>query len=315
VNPALSLRPVRERLEELVGRPVAFAPDCVGPDARDAVAALGDGGILLLENLRFHAGEEANDPEFSAQLAGLCDLYVNDAFGTAHRAHASTAGIAAHVGKSAAGFLMQKELESLSRGLAGADRPYVSVVGGSKISGKIELIESFLKIADDILIGGAMAYTFFRAQGIGTGKSMVEDDRIELARALLASAGESGKRIRLPEDHVVATSFDGDRLRTTSIGDTLPDEMGLDIGPRTVAAYSQVIASAKTVVWNGPMGVFENPRLAEGTFGVARAIASSSAFSIVGGGDSAAAVNEAGLSRRISHVSTGGGAALEFLSG
>ncbi len=314
-NPEFSLEPVRDRLAAMLGMDVAFARDCVGPEAVEAVARLKDGEVLLLENLRFHAEEEANDPDFAEALASLCDLYVNDAFGAAHRAHASTAGLPARVGQSAAGFLLQKELESLGRALEGAKRPYVSIVGGAKISGKIELIENFLNIADDILIGGAMAYTFLRAEGVQTGKSLVEEDRVPLARDLLEAARHSGRRIRLPEDHIVAASFDGDAMRTTSIGETAAGEMGLDIGPQTVRTYSDVIATAATLVWNGPMGVFENPRFAEGTFAVARSVASSSAFSIVGGGDSAAAVNESGLADRIGHISTGGGAALEFLSG
>ena len=314
-DPRFSLQPIRQRLEELTGNAVAFAPDCVGPDVGAAVDRMVDGDLLLLENLRFHAGETANDPDFSRALAQLCDVYVNDAFGTAHRAHASTVGIASHVEKSAAGFLMHKELESLSRALEGADRPYVSIVGGAKISGKIELIESFLNLADEILIGGAMAYTFLRAKGIETGKSLVEEDRVSLASELLRSAQVRGRRIQLPEDHVVARNFEGDGARTAAITDTSADEMGLDIGPRTIEAYNNIIAAAKTVVWNGPMGVFENPRFEEGTFAVGHAVAASDAFSIVGGGDSAAAVNQAGLADQISHVSTGGGAALEFLSG
>ena len=313
-DPALSLEPAARRLGELMGREVRFVPDCVGPAAADAVRGMADGDVVLVENLRFHAGEEANAPDFARALAGLCDVYVNDAFGTAHRAHASTAGIAAHVDVAAAGFLMQKELQALTRALAGAQTPYVAIVGGAKISGKIELIENFLNIADDILIGGAMAYTFLRARDVGTGRSLVEGDRVPLARQLLETAAARGRRIRLPVDHVVARGFDGEGCRTVSIEETGADEMGLDIGPRTVERYAGVIGSAATLVWNGPMGVFENPRFAEGTLGIARAVASSSAFSIVGGGDSAAAVHRSGLSGGIDHVSTGGGAALEFLA-
>lgn len=314
-DPAFSVEPVARRLGELMGREVRFVRDCVGPEAAGAVAGMADGGVVLLENLRFHAGEEANAPDFARALAGLCDVYVNDAFGTAHRAHASTAGIAAHVECAAAGFLMQTELRALTRALAGADTPYVAIVGGAKISGKIELIENFLNIADDILIGGAMAYTFLRARGVRTGRSMVEEVRVPMARELLETAASRGRRIRLPEDHVVARGFDGDGLRTSPVDETAADEMGLDIGPRTVEVYAGAIAEAATLVWNGPMGVFENPRFAEGTLGIARAVASSPAFSIVGGGDSAAAVHRSGLSDRIDHVSTGGGAALEFLAG
>jgi phosphoglycerate kinase len=314
-DPAMSLAPAALRLGELLGRKVGLAPDCVGARVEALVEGLADGDVLLLENLRFHPEEEANDPEFSRRLARLADFYVNDAFGTAHRAHASTVGIVAYVERAASGFLMGRELTSLGRALKGADHPYVSIIGGAKISGKIELIESFLRIADDILIGGAMAYTFLRARGIATGKSLVEEDRIELAASLLETAERTGRRILLPEDHVVAKDMDGTGLRTVDVDETAPDEMGLDVGPRTVERYSGVIARARTVVWNGPMGVFENPKFSDGTFGVGRAVAGSAAFSIVGGGDSAAAAHAAGIADRIDHVSTGGGAALEFLSG
>ena len=314
-SPALSLGPVALRLGELLGGPVRFAPDCVGPSVEAMVEGLEVGATLLLENLRFHPEEEANESEFAADLARLCDVYVNDAFGAAHRAHASTVGIVSHLGQGAAGFLMGQEVEALGRALDQSAHPYVSIIGGAKISGKIELIENFLGIADEILIGGAMAYTFLRAQGVATGKSLVEEDRVALAQELLESAERKGRRILLPEDHVVARSLDGDGVRTVGIGDTAPDEMGLDIGPQTIERYSEVIGVAKTVVWNGPMGVFENSNFAEGTFAVGRAVANSSAFSIVGGGDSAAAVHASGLADAISHVSTGGGAALEFLSG
>jgi phosphoglycerate kinase len=298
-----------------LGRPVALAQDCIGPAVERATEGLKDGEVLLLENLRFHKEEEANDPGFARKLAALADVYVNDAFGAAHRAHASTAGIVGSMDQAGAGFLMLGELEALGRAVGEVERPYVSIVGGAKISGKIELIENFLKIADDILIGGAMAYTFLRAQGKNTGRSIVEEDRLTLATDLLSAAKASGRRIHLPVDHVVAKTFEGEGARTTSIAQTQADEMGLDIGPETVTAYSAVIRGAKTVVWNGPMGVFENPKFGEGTFGLARAVAASDAFSIVGGGDSAAAVHAAGLAGKISHVSTGGGAALEFLSG
>jgi phosphoglycerate kinase len=311
-----SLYPVFERLKTVVGPTgIYFASDCVGEATRDQVAALEDGQILLLENLRFHAGEEANDPSFAAELGALADVYVNDAFGTAHRAHASTVGIASCVDVAAAGFLMQRELEALRRALDPDARPYAALVGGAKISGKIELIESFLRRADDILIGGAMAYTFLRAQGQPTGRSLVESDKVDLAARLLASARETGRRIHLPVDHVVARDFEGTGLRTCAVEATGPEEMGLDIGPETVRAYAEVIRQARTIVWNGPMGVFERPDFARGTLDIGRAVADSDGFSIVGGGDSAAAVNQAGLADRIDHVSTGGGAALEFLSG
>ena len=314
-SPGLTLGPVAVRLGELLGQSVGFAPDCVGSEVEAMVERLGDGDTLLLENLRFHPEEEANDSEFAAALASLCDVYVNDAFGAAHRAHASTTGIASHVREAAVGFLMRREVEALGRALEGASHPYVSIIGGAKISGKIELIDSFMGIADDILIGGAMAYTFLRAQGVATGNSLVEEDRVDLARNLLESAHRDGRRILLPEDHVVARSPGGEGTRTIAVTDTEPVEMGLDIGPRTIERYSGIIGAAKTVVWNGPMGVFENPEFAEGTLAVSRAVADSNAFSIVGGGDSAAAVQASGLASEISHVSTGGGAALEFLSG
>jgi phosphoglycerate kinase len=311
-----SLRPVFERLSELLeATPVFFAADCVGAETADRVAHLKAGEVLLLENLRFHAGEEANDPRFAKALADLADVYVNDAFGAAHRAHASTEGITACLPIAAAGFLMQKELEALGRALHPEERPYVAIVGGAKISGKIELMESFLGLADEILIGGAMAYTFLRASGEETGRSLVEADRVALAGRLLETARTKGRRIRLPVDHVVARDFDGTGLRTVSVQGTAPDEMGLDIGPETVGAYGRIVRDAKLIVWNGPMGVFENPKFASGTLEIGRMVAESDAFSIVGGGDSASAVNQAGLGARIDHVSTGGGAALEFLSG
>jgi phosphoglycerate kinase len=306
---------VARRLSELLQRPVAFAEDCVGPAAETAVQKLADGGVLLLENLRFHAEEEKNDSAFARALAALCDIYVNDAFGAAHRAHASTAGITAFVSKAAAGFLMQKELESLNHALTSAEHPYVAIVGGAKVSDKIELIENFLNLADAILIGGAMAYTFLQAQGIDTARSLVEREKIDLARELLGRAKEKGVAFELPSDHVVATSLDATESEVTPVNRTPADRMGLDIGPETIKRYAALVAGAKTIVWNGPMGVFENPRFSQGTFAMARAVADSHAFSIVGGGDSAAAVAQAGFESKITHVSTGGGAALEFLSG
>jgi phosphoglycerate kinase len=269
----------------------------------------------LLENLRFHPEEEKNDPQFAKRLAAFCDVYINDAFGAAHRAHASTVGICAYVKQSAAGFLMQKEIEALTHALTKAEKPYVAIVGGAKISDKIGLITNFINIADTILIGGAMAYTFLRAQEVPTGKSLVEIDKIDLAKDLLAKASANGASIELPVDHVVAAGLKSTSSRVTAIDQTPPDEMGLDIGPQTVQRYSAIITKAKTIVWNGPMGVFENPKFAEGTFAIARAVASSKAFSIVGGGDSAAAVAQSGVESKITHISTGGGASLEFLSG
>jgi phosphoglycerate kinase len=314
-EPKYSLKPVAARLSELLGQPVPFAPDCVGAEVEKMVADLKNGGVLLLENLRFHAEEEKNDPAFAKQLAALCDVYINDAFGTAHRAHASTAGIAAFVKQAAAGFLMQKEIESLNHALTKAEKPYVAIVGGAKISDKIELIENFISIADTILIGGAMAYTFLRAQGLETGKSLVETDKIDLAKQLLAKAAQQKVGIELPVDHIVAQGLGSADAQVTSVRQTPPDLMGLDIGPETIRRYSEIIRAAKTIVWNGPMGVFENPKFAQGTFAIARAVADANAFSIVGGGDSAAAVSQSGMESKITHISTGGGASLEFLSG
>jgi len=314
-EPRYSLKPVADRLSELLGRAVLFASDCVGPEAERLAGTLQDGGVLLLENLRFHAEEEKNDPGFAKQLASLCDIYVNDAFGAAHRAHASTAGIVAYVQPAAAGFLMQKELEALGHALTQAEKPYVAIVGGAKVSDKIELIENFLNLATDILIGGAMAYTFMRARNIATGRSLVEVDKIELARDLLLRAKEKGVALELPVYHVVALGLDASESQVTAIDRTPEDLMGLDIGPETVKRYSAIISRARTIVWNGPMGVFENPRFSQGTFAIARAVGESSAFSIVGGGDSAAAVAQSGMESKISHISTGGGASLEFLSG
>ncbi len=314
-DPKYSLKPVATRLGNLLRKAVQFAPDCVGPEVEKMVSDLPPGGVLMLENLRFHAEEEKNDPEFAKQLAKLCDVYVNDAFGAAHRAHASTAGIAAYVKQAAAGFLMEKELESLSYALTRAEKPFVAIVGGAKISDKIELIESFINIANNILVGGAMTYTFLRARGIATGKSLVESEKIALAKDLLAKASTKDVSIELPVDHVVAPGLESAASQVISITETPPDQMGLDIGPETIRRYSGIIRQAKTIVWNGPMGVFENPKFASGTFAVARAVADSNAYSIVGGGDSAAAVAQSGVGSKITHISTGGGASLEFLSG
>ena len=314
-DPKYSLKPVATRLGNLLRKAVQFGPDCVGPEVEKMVSDLPPGGVLMLENLRFHAEEEKNDPEFAKQLAKLCDVYVNDAFGAAHRAHASTAGIAAYVKQAAAGFLMEKELESLSYALTRAEKPFVAIVGGAKISDKIDLIESFINIANNILVGGAMAYTFLRARGIATGKSLVESEKIALAKDLLAKASTKNVSIELPVDHVVAPGLESAASQVISITETPPDQMGLDIGPETIRRYSGIIRQAKTIVWNGPMGVFENPKFASGTFAIARAVADSNAYSIVGGGDSAAAVAQSGVGSKITHISTGGGASLEFLSG
>jgi phosphoglycerate kinase len=308
-NPEMSLKPVAKRLEELLKVPVTMAPDCVGP----AVEALkpAPGQVLLLENLRFHPEEEKNDPAFSKQLASLCDLYVNDAFGTAHRAHASTVGIIQFVPQAAAGLLMDKELEWLTKVTQNPERPCLAILGGAKVSDKIEVIQNLMKFVDRLLIGGAMAYTFLKAQGKPTGKSLVEEDKVDLAKELLASAAG---RLLLPVDHVVAAELK--EGAASQVVETIPDGMmGLDIGPKTIAIYCGEIARSKTIIWNGPMGVFEKPPFDKGTVAVAKAIAESGAVSVVGGGDSEKAVKSAGVADKITHISTGGGASLEFLSG
>ena len=308
-NPEMSLKPVAERLAELLGRPVAMAPDCVGPAVEAMLPKLGD--VLLLENLRFHAEEEANDPEFSRSLAALCDVYVNDAFGSAHRAHASTVGVIAFVKQAAAGLLMEKELEYLTKATKNPARPCIAILGGAKVSDKIEVIQNLIKVVDRLLIGGAMAYTFLRARGESAGKSLVEEDKIGLARSLMEEAGE---KLMLPVDHVVASEMKAGAAN--QVANRVPDGMmGLDIGPHTIEAYSTVISSARTIIWNGPMGVFEMPPFDRGTVALARAVADSGAVSVVGGGDSEKAIKSAGVADKISHVSTGGGASLEFLAG
>ncbi len=308
-NPEMSLAPVAKRLEELIGKPVKFASDCIGPEVAAMLPAPGE--VLLLENLRFHAGEEGNDPEFAKQLAKLGDLYVNDAFGSAHRAHASTEGMIQFMPKAAAGLLMEKELEYLTLVTTNPPRPSVAILGGAKVSDKIEVIENLLPVVDQLLIGGAMAYTFLLAQGQPTGKSLVEPDKVELAKKLL---GEAGSKIQLPVDHVVAAEFKAGA--ENEIVETVPEgKMGLDIGPKTIENYSAIISGAKTIIWNGPMGVFEMPPFDTGTVAVAKAVAASGATTVVGGGDSEKAVKAAGVSSKISHISTGGGASLEFLGG
>lgn len=319
-DPKYSLEPVAARLAELFGTSVRFAADCVGAEAEAQSRALANGGVLLLENVRYHPEEEANDEAFSKQLAALCDgLFVCDAFGSAHRAHASVVGITRFVLQAAAGLLMEKELAYLGKALANPERPFVAVLGGAKVSDKIEVIENLTRIADSMLIGGGMAYTFLKAEGLSIGKSLVEDDKLELARRLRREAKERGFPLLLPVDHVLGAEFKADTAtRVTSVSATPEGWMGLDIGPKTVATYRQKIAGAKTIVWNGPMGVFEMPAFAKGTLEIAQAVAaatSAGATSIVGGGDSVAAVHQAGVADRISHISTGGGASLEFLGG
>ena len=318
-EPKYSLRPVASRLERLLRMPVGFASDCVGQEAEQKSRALADGQVLLLENLRFHPEEEKNAPEFAAQLARLGDLYVNDAFGTAHRAHASTEAITRLLRPAAAGFLMEKELEYLGRALEKPARPFVAILGGAKISGKIDVITALLLKVDRLLIGGAMMFTFLRAQGKATGRSLVEEDRIRVARSVLDDAAKRGIELVLPVDAVVSHAADGSvPSRTVSVDAFGPEDMGLDIGPESVKRFTERLRDAKTVLWNGPMGVFEVPAFAEGTLGIARALADATgrgATTIVGGGDSVAAVRQADLAERLTHLSTGGGASLEFLEG
>ena len=317
-NPEYSLRPLMERLSELVVKPVVFADDCVGEAASRAVErARETGAVVLLENLRFHAEEEKNDPEFARSLAALCDLYVNDAFGAAHRAHASVAAITQYVSRAAAGLLMEQELRYLGHALESPDRPFVAILGGAKVSDKLEVIQNLLCKVDRLLIGGAMAYTFFKSRGVPIGRSLVEDDKLDAARRIEADAASRGMRIELPVDHVVTDRLEaGTANEVLEIGDTnIGDRLGADIGPATVNAYERIISTAKTVVWNGPMGVFEIEVFAAGTNAIARAVAAVTGTTIIGGGDSIAAVKKSGMADRISHISTGGGASLEFLGG
>jgi phosphoglycerate kinase len=312
----LTLEPAAERLSELLRQDVILADDCVGDGVRKLVKDLGEGQVVLLENLRFHPEEEKNDEAFARELASLADVWVNDAFGTAHRAHASTAGMARFVEEKAAGFLIRKELDFLGKALVDPARPFVALVGGAKVSDKIKVLENLLAKADAVCIGGAMAYTFLEAQGVAVGKSPVEKDKLDLARQILERARQRNVDLLLPVDHVCAEAPREDAGRVVVDDRAIPPAlMGLDIGPRTLDRYRQRILSAKTVFWNGPMGLFEQRPWAEGTFGIARAMADSDAVTVVGGGDSAAAVEEAGLVARMKHVSTGGGASLEFVEG
>jgi phosphoglycerate kinase len=315
-----SLLPAAKKLEQLIDRPVRFASDCVGPVPESKSQSLKDGDILLLENVRFHPEEEKNDEAFSKQLAALCDgVFVLDAFGSAHRAHASVVGITKFVKQAAAGLLMEKELEYIGKAISNPTRPFVAILGGAKVSDKIEVVENLMKIADAMLIGGGMAYTFLKAQGLGIGKSLVEEDKLDLAKRILADAKQKNFKFLLPLDNVIAPEFKGDAPSTIVDSSAMPaDQMGLDIGPKTIEAYKAEIAKAKTVVWNGPMGVFEMPAFAKGTLEIAKAVAAATtagATSIIGGGDSVAAVHQSGLAQQISHISTGGGASLEFLGG
>ena len=316
-DPKQSLEPVRALLEKYLRQPVEFAPGIVGPEAESLSRSTPEGGVLLLENLRFDPREEANDPEFSRALAALADVYVNDAFGAAHRAHASTAGITAILTENAAGFLMERELQALGRLLSDAERPFVAILGGAKISGKIDVLQNLLPRVDRLVVGGGMAFTFLRARGVSTGRSLVEEDRIPVAAELLKGAG--AEKILLPVDCHVAADITGSDPGRIVAADAIPADLaGVDIGPATLAAIGEALAEARTIFWNGPMGVFEVSAYAEGTVGVAREVARATrrgAFTVVGGGDSLAAVNQAGVESQVSHCSTGGGASLEFLEG
>ncbi len=315
-DPRYSLKPVAARLEELLGRPVPLLPDCVGPEVEAAAAALKPGQVMLLENLRFHAGEEANDPEFARALAALADVYVDDAFAAAHRAHASIEGITRYLKPAAAGLLMQRELEALGRIFERPERPVAAVLGGAKVSDKLALVEHLLSRVEMLLIGGGMAFTFLSALGYGVGRSLLESERLEAARAILSRARSLGVTVRLPVDVVAAPGLDsGEGIRTVGVREIPSDLMGLDLGPVTVEQFSSALKGAKTILWNGPMGVFEKPPFAAGTVGVARAVAASGAFSVIGGGDTIAAVQHAGVTERIGYISTAGGAFLEFLEG
>jgi phosphoglycerate kinase len=316
-NPELSLRPVAERVSELLERPVVFAEDCVGDEARAAVRRAGRNGVVMLDNLRFHPEEEQNDPSFARELASLAEAYVNDAFGAAHRAHASTEGIVHHVKTAAAGLLMAAELEHLGRVLEAPERPFVAVLGGAKVSDKLEVVRNFVSRVDALVIGGAMAYTFLLSRGVPVGRSLVEPDLVESARDVEQRAAARGLTLELPVDHVVAEKLEaGAPHETLAVGDPrIGERMGVDIGPKTIERYARAIGRAKTVVWNGPMGVFEIDAFARGTVEVANAVASVRGMTVIGGGDSIAAVKKAGVADRITHISTGGGATLEFLAG
>jgi phosphoglycerate kinase len=324
-NPKYSLRPVVDRLRELLDEKehdysinVGFSPDCVGEVASELARQLESGQVLLLENLRYHAQEEANDPEFSKELASLAEIYVNDAFGAAHRAHASTEGITHYLKPAVAGLLMEKEITYLGKALEAPEKPFVAIIGGSKISGKIDVIQNLLDKVDTLVIVGGMAYTFQRALGVTTGKSLVEEDKIELAKAALDKSKAKGVELLLPSDNILADSFSPDaKTQPWDTSKNFPaDWQGLDIGPQSIAAIKKVVAGAKTIVWNGPAGVFEFPRFAVGTNAIAQAVAANKkAISIIGGGDSVSAINQAGVADQITHISTGGGASLEFLEG
>ena len=316
VVPEMSLNPVASRLAELLGKSVKMARDCIGEEVKAEIGRMREGEVLLLENCRFHQGDEENDEAFSRALAGLADLYVNDAFGTAHRAHASTVGVTRFLPVSAAGFLMQKEIQYLGKVVSNPDRPFIAILGGAKVSDKIGVIKNLMGKVDTLLIGGAMTYTFEKAQGLSTGSSLVEEEKVGLAKELLDQAASRKVRLLLPLDHVVAEAAEpGAKTQTVGRGEIPAGWKGLDVGPRTIEAYSREIQTAKTILWNGPLGVFEVEPFSHGTLAIAQAIASSSAVSVIGGGDSVAAVSQVKVADKISHISTGGGASLEFLEG
>jgi phosphoglycerate kinase len=318
-DPQLSLRPVARRLQELLGQPVTFAEDCIGPEASNVVGRMQPGDVVLLENLRFHAGEKKNDPEFAGKLAALGDIYVNDAFGSAHRAHASTEGVARFFDQAVAGFLMEKELRYLGQALKNPKRPFAAILGGAKISGKIDVVKHLMDKVDILVIGGGMVFTFAKAMGYAIGDSLLEEDRIDMAREIITKAQHSKVKLFFPTDSVIASEISEEVARHVAPIEKIPDGMkGLDIGPDTIKVFSEALADAQTIVWNGPMGVFECAPFAVGTFAIARLLAEltvKGATTIVGGGDSAAAVARAGLQNKLSHISTGGGASLEFLEG
>ena len=318
-KPEFSMKPVAENLKTKVKAKVSFVDDCIGEKVAAAVAALNNGDILVLENLRFYKQEEKNDPEFSRQLASFGDIYVNDAFGTAHRAHASTEGVTKYIKQCAAGYLMKKELDYLSIAISAPRHPFVAIMGGAKVSDKIEVITNLLSKVDTLIVGGGMVYTFYKAQGKEVGKSLLEADKVALAAKVLAEAKAKGKKLLLPIDDVVALEFKNDSPSSIVENGNIPaDKMGLDIGPKSIALFSKELENAKTIVWNGPMGVFEMENFSKGTFAIARALAKATengATTIIGGGDSASAIKKAGLAKKVSHVSTGGGASLEYLEG
>lgn len=319
VNLKYSLKPVAERLGQLLNKEVKFANDCIGEEVKKLVNSLKEGDVLLLENLRFHEEEEKNDENFARELASLGDIYINDAFGSAHRAHASTEGVTKFFKENAAGYLMQKELEYLSKAVGNPERPYTAILGGAKISGKIDVITNLMNKVDNLLIGGGMAFTFFKAQGLEIGKSLLEEDRIEMAKEILKKVKANNINLYLPVDVVIADAFDNNaKTEIVDVNNIKPDWQGLDIGPKTIELFRSIILKSKTVVWNGPMGVFELDNFAKGTFEIAKALAEATqngVTTIVGGGDSAAAISKIGFEDKVSHVSTGGGASLEFLEG